>query len=133
MFTLVSQVLSVSPVLQAWNGKQNRRFLTSNALIQKAWFNGIDSKINSVTLKQLYQYDLYAFVQVIKTGVVFAYQGRTYTLVKHNEKGTTLTVMFKGHPEYQGYLSNNTLKTIKQFKLNNDILDVLNGLIKAGL
>lgn len=135
MVSSIVYLLSLSSVLNGWNGKQSRFFLTSNRLIQAYRLTGVDSALNSVSVKQLFQYDYEAFVKALDLGIQFLYQGRTYQIVK--VKGFTILSVFNkdGEQDFPSRrLSKATVKALNnEYGLNKDIVDVLNGLIKRGL
>lgn len=133
MITSIQALLGISVVLNAWNGVQNKLFLTSNRLIQAFVAFGIDAPLNSVSVKQLFVYDYLAFVEALTHGIEFVYQGRVYRL--QTVKGfTQITVWNKFNElELNKRLSQRTVASIDRSYLNKDIADLLNGLIKRGL
>lgn len=136
MNSLVSQVLKGSQVLGTWNGYNNRLFITSNRLIKKLLETGVDSKINTPTFKQLFQYDYEAFITMMNKGIQVEYQGRQFTLETVGQFiNMTSLHLNSGVFDFEGIHLNKTTvnKLADDYSLNKDITDVLRGLLAKGL
>jgi hypothetical protein len=128
MYTMVSEVLNPKTAFGRWHGRNTRMFQTSNRLIAKWVSFRQDSRINSVTVKQLADYDVEMLEKVLTDGVVILYQTHEITLTRVNQKSIAVEVVNLKTGDYQEEtLSQKTMKTlvVDNGTVNHDVLDVL--------
>lgn len=125
--------------LQGWDGKQKSYIKTSNSLIKALYENGIDSVLNSVIVKLVFQYDRKQFNQALIEGIEFNYQNHTILLIQVKNR-IQVTLIFNSPNNglstvvFIEYLSKNLIKNLRyELKVNNDISDILNGLLDKGV
>jgi len=128
MYTHVSQVLRPQTAFGRWHGRNTRMFQTSNRLIAKWVQWGIDSKINSSTVKQLAEYDVEMLEKALADGLVIAYQYHEITLTRVNQISIMVEIVNNKPGDYTPEtLSQKTMKSlvVDNGTVNHDVLDVL--------
>ena len=135
MYSRISQVMDDGTQFGGWDGFNNAIYQTSNRLIKK-WRSGKDSKLNSVTVKQLAKYNPEKLGQYLWAGIVITYQSHAITL----KRVANNSVYVEAVNLSTGGFSNGTLsqKTMKDLVVDNgtvshDVLDVLQALYEKVL
>lgn len=138
MIKTVSSLISGS-WLNGWDGKQKSYIKSSNKLIKALYEEGIDSLLNSVVVKLVFQYDRQRFNKALVEGIEFNYQNHTILLIQVKNR-IQVTLVFNSPNNglstvvFIEYLSKNLIKNLRyEMKVNNDISDILNGLLDKGV
>ena len=125
--------------LQAWDGKQKSYIKSSNKLIKALYEDGTDALLNSVVVKLVFQYDRQQFNKALIEGIEFNYQNHTILLIQVKNR-IQCTLIFNSPNNglstvvFIEYLSKNLIKNLRyEMKVNNDISDILNGLLDKGV
>lgn len=130
-FTSIAQIVNASPFLSEWQGI-NQQIVngvcikTSNRLLSKYHNGGVDSLINSVTLKQLMSYERYTTLyDILSKGIVvrYQYQSMSITLIKSNLK--VVVENLKTSETHAFKISKTNINKISRIVNNVDSVDVL--------
>lgn len=129
-YTRISEVVECSRFMYVWNGI-NQEYInglcikTSNRLISKYHNEGVDSLINSVTLKQLMTYDYQALITMLTSGIVVRYQTQalTISLIKSNLKVVVENLKTSEAHTYK--ISKTNINKLSRIVYNQDCIDVL--------
>ena len=135
MNTNTKSLLAYTDYLKYWNGIQSRIITTSNKAIKDLNVNGINSLISIVLIKLILKYEPLALRQALNDGIEFVYQTYTYSIQKQKAfirftmKHTKTNTMVLS----EMVVSVNSLKAVTKIEVNQDIIDVLDSLIRNGL
>ena len=136
MYTMISQVINDGTEFGSWSGKNTRRYMTSNRLIVKYRELGIDSLLNSPTIKQLAQYNAERLAVILQEGVTIAYQTHLISLTRVAKNSILVNVVnVRTGNNFDVTLSQRTMKdlVIDNGAVNHDVLDLIQALYEKVL
>jgi hypothetical protein len=128
-------LITYTEYIKYWTGIQSRIITTSNKAIKDLNVNGVNSLISIVLIKLILKYEPLALRQALNDGIEFVYQTYTYSIQKQKAfirftmKHTKTNTMVLS----EMVVSVNSLKAVTKIDVNQDVLDVLDSLIRKGL